>query len=284
VGDREKKAFGGCSDPVIIFLRMPAPFFLSVLLSAAAGPLFTEVQADPGSGVPEWVEIDGRGGQDLSGWTLDDGTTFRKLPDGTSLPEGGILVLSRDCVALRGAWSGASIPCATAMGWNSLSVDSDAVVLRDLSGNAADSVRWNHRTWGDWPAGRSRERISLQDPSCDPANWVASTLPGGTPGWIPAVVSPGFAALAMAPERRAVAPGKDNRIDLSAPAGQRVVLELYDLSRRRIALLWNASAPPEGWVSWDARAGNRNLPPGLYVLLARCGGDSRKAWVAVEKP
>jgi len=263
---------------------MPAPFLLSLLFGTSVGPLFTEIQADPGSGVPEWVEIDGLGGQDLSGWTLDDGSTFRALPDRTSLPEGGVLVLSRDCVELRGAWSGASIACATTAGWNSLSSDSDAVVLRDAAGVVADSVRWNHRTWGDWPAGRSRERISLQAKSCDPASWVASTLPGGTPGWIPASVSPGFATLALAPERRAVVPGEDNRIDLSAPPGQRVILELYDLSRRRIALLWNSTAPPEGWISWDARAGTRNLPPGLYVLLARSGADSRKAWVAVEKP
>jgi hypothetical protein len=263
---------------------MPAAFLLSALFSASAGPLFTEIQADPASGIPEWVEIEGRGGQDLSGWTLDDGATFRKLPDKTSLPEGGVLVLSRDCLALRGAWSGASIACASPAGWNGLSVDSDAVVFRDPSGVATDSVRWNHRTWGDWPAGRSRERISLLAPSCNPASWVASTIPGGTPGWIPASVSPGFAALAMAPERRAAVPGGDNRIDLSAPVGQRVVLELYDLSRRRIALLWNATAPPQGWISWDARAANRNLSPGLYVLLARCGLDSRKAWVAVGKP
>lgn len=263
---------------------MPAPFLLSLLYCAAIGPLFTEIQADPRTGVPEWTEIDGPGGQDLSGWTLDDGTTFHGLPDKTTLPGTGVLVLSRDCQGLLAAWSGASIPCATTVGWNSLSSDSDAVVLRDPTGKAADSVRWNHRTWGDWPVGRSRERISLQAPSCDPSSWVASTLPGGTPGWIPAIVSPGFAALGMGPERRVASPGGDNRIDLSGPAGQRIVLELYDLSRRRIAILWNATAPPEGWISWDARSGNRNLPPGLYVLLARCGSDSRKAWVAVEKP
>jgi hypothetical protein len=257
---------------------------LSLFFSASIGAIFSEIQANPASGVPEWVEIEGQAGHDLSKWTLDDGSVFRRIPNGTGIPAGGVLVLSRDCVALRTAWSGASIPCATPEGWNQLSVDSDAVVLRDSTGVKMDSVRWNHRSWGDWPAGRSRERISALAPSDDPASWVASTAPGGTPGWIPAAVSPGLSGLSVSPERRVVVPGNENRIDLSAPAGQRVVLELYDLSRRRIAVLWNATAPPEGWFAWDGRSGSRNLSPGVYALLARCGGDSRKAWIAVGKP
>ena len=148
----------------------------------------------------------------------------------------------------------------------------------------SDSVLWDHRSWGDWPAGRSRERISPTSWSDDPNSWVPSTAPGGTPGWIPVVISPGFAVLDVNPENRVVRPGRENRIDLSAPAGQRVLLELSDLSRRRIAVLWNAAAPPEGWFPWDGRTGSRNLSPGVYVLLARCGGDSRKAWIAVDKP
>lgn len=263
---------------------MPALFFLNLVLAASAGPVFSEIQANPASGIPEWVEIEGQAGLDLSNWTLDDGSVFRKLGKGASIPAGGVLVLCRDCEALREAWPGVSIPCASTEGWNSLSVDSDAVVLRDSNRAKMDSVRWNHRTWGDWPAGRSRERTSLAAPAEDPSSWVASTAPGGTPGWIPARISPGFAGLAVAPESRVVLPGRENRIDLAAPAGQRVVLELYDLSRRRISVLWNAEAPPEGWFPWDGLAGGRNLSPGVYVLLARCGNDSRKAWIAVGKP
>jgi hypothetical protein len=264
---------------------MPAlAIVLNLVLVAGPGPVFTEIQANPASGVPEWVEIDGQPGKDLSKWTLDDGSVFRILPKGTTVPASGVLVLSGDCGALRQAWSGAAIACAGPDGWNRLSIDSDAVVLRDSAGAMSDSVRWNHRTWGDWPAGRSRERISTAAPSDQPSSWVASTAPGGTPGWIPVRVSPGFAELAVAPERRVVVPGRENRIDLSAPAGQRVVLEVYDLSRRRIAVLWNAAAPPEGWFAWDGREGSRDLSPGVYALLARCCGDSRKSWIAVDKP
>jgi hypothetical protein len=88
----------------------------------------------------------------------------------------------------------------------------------------------------------------------------------------------------VAPRRKVVVPGKENAIDLSAPSGAEVTLDLYDLSRRHLATLWNAAAPPEGSFSWDGRVDGRNPSPGLYVLVARSGGASRKTWIAVGKP
>lgn len=260
------------------------PALLHLLLVAFSMPVFSEIQAKPATGVPEWVELLDQGARDLSGWTLDDGTTAHALPDGTSIPAAGILVLSSNCTTLLAAWGNAAIPCAKPDGWNALSVDSDAVVLRDASGSKADSVRWSAKTWGTWPANRSRERISSFAPSSDPASWRASTVEGGTPGWIPAAVSPGFAALSVAPQSKVATPGKENAIDLSAPSGAKVALDLYDLSRRHLATLWNAAAPPEGTFSWDGRVDGRNLSPGIYMLLARCGADSRRTWIAVGKP
>ena len=260
------------------------PALLHLLLVAFATPVFSEIQANPATGVPEWVEIADQGARDLSGWTLDDGTTVHALPSGTAIPAAGILVLSSNCATLAAAWSDAAIPCAKPDGWNVLSVDSDAVVLRDPGGSKVDSVRWNRKTWGAWPTGRSRERTSLSAPSGAPASWVASTVEGGTPGWIPAEVSHGFSPLSVATGTKVATPGRDNLVRLCAPAGARVTVDLYDLSRRHLANLWNDTAPPGGTFAWDGRAGGRNLSPGVYVLLARCGEVSRKAWFAVGKP
>ena len=90
---------------------MPALFLLlNLALAASPRPIFTEIQANPAPGIPEWVEIEGQPGKNLSNWSLDDGSVHRKLAAGTTVPAGGVLVLCGNCPALRQAWSGASIP------------------------------------------------------------------------------------------------------------------------------------------------------------------------------
>lgn len=260
------------------------PALVLAIASFAATSVISEIQAAPASGTPEWIEISVPGGTDLSGWTVDDGIDRKPIPAGSSAAAGGIAVLSPDCAALRSAWMGANIPCVAPAGWNRLSTDSDVVVLRDRSGARVDSVAWNAKSWGAWPSGRSRERVSPGGGSCDPANWAPSTAPGGTPGWIPSRISPGIGGLRMEPKGKVAVPGAANRIALSAPTGSKVLVELFDLSRRRVAVLWNDEPPPEGEVGWSARANGRNLAPGVYALRASGSTGSVNAWVVVGAP
>jgi hypothetical protein len=113
-------------SPVIIFLPMPAPFFLSLLYSAPLiGPLFTEVQADPGI---RSTRMDGDRRPvaaricPVGPWTTAPPfarTSRQDHPPRHRRNPGSLPGLRQ---ALLAAWSGASIPCATTMGWNSLSV------------------------------------------------------------------------------------------------------------------------------------------------------------------
>lgn len=88
----------------------------------------------------------------------------------------------------------------------------------------------------------------------------------------------------MEPRGKVAIPGAENRIALSGQAGSKVLLEVYDLARRRIAVLWNGEPPPEGEVVWSARANGRNLTPGVYALRASGATGSVAAWVAVGVP
>jgi len=260
---------------------MPA---LALLAFSWCAVSFSEIQAAPPTGTPEWVEIAAAAGTDLGGWTLDDGVSAKSFPAGSTVPAGGILVATSDCAGLRAGWPGTAIPCATLSGWNRLSTDSDQVVLRDLAGRAIDSVAWTSRRWGSWPTGCTRERGDLGSRACDPSNWFASTLPGGTPGWIPTGLGRGIGGLRAEPRTKVAVPGRSNILDVSGPAGRNLRVELCDLRRRRLAVLWDALPPSDGVVEWDARAEGRNLAPGVYGLLAAAGSEMVRTWVVVGKP
>ena len=257
---------------------------LVLAASWAAVPVFSEIQAAPAAGVPEWVEISADAGTDFSAWSVDDGGEPRTFPPGTVVPPGGLLVASSGCATLRSAWSGAAIPCVEPAGWPRLSASADRIVLRNREGMMVDSVAWDAKNWGDWPAGRSIERLELGARPCDPSNWVPSTAPGGTPGWIPARIAPGIGALSLRSDSRAVCPGKANILRVAAPRDKELRVELCDLRRRVLAVVWKAAPPPEGRIEWDARRDGRNLTPGVYVLRAQSGEESARIWIAVGAP
>lgn len=258
-------------------------FPLPAILALSAAVRLSEIQASPPAGLPEFIELSGAPGTRLSGWSLTDAEVRRPLPVGAALPASGVLVISPDCRAIREAWAGVDIPCAQVASWGRLSVEADLVVLRDSLGGVADSVQWSAKAWGEWPRGKSRVRVSEPLPGSEPASWRTSRASlGASPGWLEPPEEAAAGAFVLEAVRKAVHPGERSLLRLRATGIVRV--EIFDLARRRLGVLLDGEPPAAGVLEWDGRVDGRNLTPGVYLVLATCGMDSRREWIAVGKP
>lgn len=148
--------------------------------------LIHEILMDPEPvvGLPpvEYVELFNRSGfpVDLSGWSLDAGST-RKLFPSVTIPPGGFLLISKDSSL---ASFGSTIPLFTSA--STLSNEGTTLVLRNSLLQVIHTVTyspgWIEQPWkleGGW----SLEMIDPENPCGCGENWSASTDPkGGTPG------------------------------------------------------------------------------------------------------
>lgn len=120
---------------------------------------------------------------DLSGWKLRGDADF-DIPDGTRLPGGEFLVIAGDPVALVDAGG-----IGTILGpWTgTLSNNSGTVRLRKASGGIV--LETNYRDNSRWPlaADGTGHSLVLAHPTfgeMSPQAWEASTLYGGSPGFV----------------------------------------------------------------------------------------------------
>ncbi|MEN9306980.1 MAG: hypothetical protein RL173_912 [Fibrobacterota bacterium] len=266
--------------------------FLVFARTSGAGicPVVSEIQALPVAGGSEWIEISNLTETvvSLGDWSLGDGTTEVLLDSGAAVPADGQLVLAYDCTRLREQFGTASIRCVQPGRWSQLSTQSDRVVLRDAFGATCDSVEWSARTWGDWPTGRSMERVDLHRSGNDAANWTASSNPnGGTPGWLTnSVLEPIGAGISIEMvSRRAATGSRSAVVRLHAPWNARLEAGVWDLSRRRMATIFDGQIPASGELAWDGGV----LRPGVYVMLLEFRTQGKdvaarfREWVVVEK-
>ncbi|YCM44659.1 lamin tail domain-containing protein [Verrucomicrobiaceae bacterium 227] len=113
----------------------------------------------------QWIELHNRGTSDidLSAWAFTDGISFI-FPDTTTLNAGGYLVVARDASSLSSKYPGITI-----LGdWDgNLSRSGERIILRDLSQNVVDEVRYFDA--GRWPAQSDGGGSSLEliDPAAD---------------------------------------------------------------------------------------------------------------------
>ncbi len=109
----------------------------------------------------------------LAGWSLDGDATFAFPPD-TSLAPGAFLAVARNPAALLSLHPGANITGPLSA---KLSNSRGRITLRDPSGNPADHVAWADRH--PWPSapdggGPTMERGDPRASSNAPANWSSS--------------------------------------------------------------------------------------------------------------
>lgn len=138
--------------------------------------------AGPGS-ASEFIELFNAGDvfEDLSGWTLRGGATFR-FPQGFRLGAGQFVVVAADPVALKAATG-----LTTVLGpfEGTLGNGGDEVEVRDELGGRKLYVEYGDNA--PWPvaAAGTGHSLVLVNPSygeADPRAWAASAMRGGSPG------------------------------------------------------------------------------------------------------
>jgi len=125
---------------------------------------------------------------DLTGYQFGQGIQF-KLPDGTTMSPGGLLVVCRNLIIARAALGieGPAVGNFTGQ----LDNGGERITLFDPRGEVVDSVKYGDQ--GSWPVaadslGRSLERISPSAPGDDPASWSVS-IDSGAARWRSASVT-----------------------------------------------------------------------------------------------
>ncbi|MCZ6796201.1 MAG: lamin tail domain-containing protein, partial [Planctomycetota bacterium] len=171
---------------------------LSILFLAAASPLpgavvFSEIMYNPSHGGDfEYIEVHSTGGGavDLSGWVIRIGIDFT-FPPGTSLADGGTLVVARSRERLLEAYPGLSPRSVLGDYTGALSNAGDRLELMDSAGTVVEALDYGDESpWEFTPdgLGASLERRCFTSPPDVPENWRASPVPpteeafGGSPG------------------------------------------------------------------------------------------------------
>jgi hypothetical protein len=159
----------------------------------------TELMYNPIGGVNyEFIEVQNIGATplDVSGFSFSAGVTF-VFPSGTIIQPGAVLVLANN--GSPSAWA-TRYPGTTVFGYygGNLNNGGELVALVDASGNVVTEVTYNNK--GGWPTAADGGGYSLEliDPYGDlnsPANWRASSVPNGTPGFAPVTPSLGNVVL-----------------------------------------------------------------------------------------
>ena len=146
---------------------------------------FTEIMFNPpGGSAHEFLEIQNVGPLPVDlGFVCLDGVNFT-FPGETLIAPGEILVLASNDAPSTFAAAYPGVVVFDYFG-GSLSNGGERVALRDAFGNTLVSV--DYSDGGGWPAtadggNRSLVLVDVDGDPDDPANWVASTSEGGSPG------------------------------------------------------------------------------------------------------
>jgi hypothetical protein len=241
--------------------------------------MVSEVMSDPRDECPEYIELYNSAAvsYELSGHSIRDCAHSSSLIVGGSalIPPDGFIVLTDDSVELLACFAGLRPDAVLQIegAWPSLNQTSatdiaDSIVVLDPSELPVERVAYPPQ-----PAdtqGRSLERIDLF-PTFGKHTWVLSSAgSGGSPGRRSPV------SRASAPEdvRLAASPNPFDPyrseylvVTVSARnAGERVVLDVFDIEGKRIAVLGTTNVLPTTFV-WDGKdSSGRTVLPGIYIL------------------
>lgn len=145
----------------------------------------------------EFIEVTNIGAQsvDLSGIQL---TTFAGTPyvfaNGLSLAAGDRIVVARDPAAFQSVYGTGVNLAPTGYDPANLSNGGETIVLATAAGGEIQAIEYEDNN--GWPTapdggGPSMEIIDPLGPPSDPANWRASAMNGGSPGWDGVAGTPG---------------------------------------------------------------------------------------------
>ncbi len=157
-------------------------------------PVINEIMYNPDDGSLgsdahyEWVEIYNPNDEpyNVSNWVFTDYESDFTIPENTSIPAYGFLVIAKDTDSVRGCVEyqddlGSENDILLGNGGFNLSNSGEDIALKDNSGTVID-----HVTYGDdWGADGNGPSLELKDPfsdNNDGSNWDESDETYGTPG------------------------------------------------------------------------------------------------------
>lgn len=160
--------------------------------------VYYDVDGDRGAeNSNEWIELYNPtdAAVDVGGWSIGDSSSGTLLPGGTSIPAGGVIIVTNE-EGLDVLWpeipeSAPIIALGVALNTGGLSNSGDALFLRNPSAELIDSVSWGTNTDAFDPSvedadpGSSIERTEPGVDTDTAADWTENTEP--TPG-IPGVL------------------------------------------------------------------------------------------------
>ncbi|MEX1276932.1 MAG: lamin tail domain-containing protein, partial [Bacteroidota bacterium] len=240
--------------------------------------IINEFMYDPLTGQNEWIEFFNRSNEtiDLAGWRFSDRpttggsvNTFIMTAQSHTIRPGDFVVAAAESTIfsrfplLRAPASTRHLFILNRSGGLSFGNDGDAIILRDQSGLAIDTVsyspNWHHPDVTD-SKGRSLERINQEIGSNDRRNWSTSAaFSGGTPGERNSLHTTGLssnASLSFNPNP--FSPDGDGFEDFciiryNLPLTTSLIrITIFDRRGRNVKTLANSElAGPTGEVIWD---------------------------------
>jgi hypothetical protein len=272
-------------SPNRLLLRLACGCLLSTTcLNAAGVAVINEFHAKPEDlhELEEFVELSNPGDQDLdvSGWKLSDAVGFT-MPEGTTLPAGGYLVVAMNPAALEARYG------VTALGpWSGkLNSSGEEIVLSDASGTKMDGV--DYKFGFPWPSlidgeGPSAELLNPGLDNDKGSSWRSSgTLTPAvavpTPGarnsvYIPLnQTPPQISKVAHAPEKPTSGQDVTVTAKLFDPDGMGAVTLEYQLVEPGSYIRVTDVVYQTGWVSVamtdDGSAGDPTADDGTYSAV-----------------
>ena len=151
---------------------------------AASSVLVNEVMYAPNSDETEWVELINASNTDINirEWKIAEGSTFDSPK---IITEQDIIVKPGEYIIVADDTTGGTFTNLNAhvfeLNFGEMNSTEDIIVIFDFRGAIIDSLKYSS-SWGGGN-GYSIERISLQSPTNERTNWLASiTMGGSTPG------------------------------------------------------------------------------------------------------
>lgn len=258
--------------------------------------VLNEIMYSPAPGEPEWVEIINRSENpvQLSGWTFEDSRDQVVFCyDSLFLQPDSFVVIVSDSSIFRELWTNVECPVLQPPSWPTLNNSTqqgeewaDQLILRDISGQAADYVPYDD-DWGG-AAGISLEKLNPEFDGYDSASW-SGCMSGGTPGNENSCTSESTGGEFLEFHPNPFSPDGDGRDDLltiemnfDSPENE-VTLEIYNVQGRLILqLLKRETCGNSRAVIWDGTGEDgRRLAVGRYIIFlgsrATATGEFREA-------
>ena len=259
---------------LILFLLMN---FVPLSAQVGEGPIINEFLSNPaGLLESEWVEIYNSGdiAIDLQDYRLGDELGWCDISDTALIVEAGeYFILAQDPDRFVEYYYDFDGRVAAPTGWQILNNTDDVIKLGDKADNVIDSFYYDD-VWDD---NRSWERfvdatgITYWGGSYDPS--------GSSPGRANSYIYPPPDGIELTVTPDPFSPDGDGYQDEAVvtydmPEGGEFDLLIYDISGRRVKVIFeNVEAIP-GEYSWDGcDDGGRRVSIGIYILFARWEGD-----------